>query len=100
MKIKGVNVNKLDRISGGRVSRSKSQEGPRAGSAPRDDVSLSPNARAIGQAKQAVANSPDIRMERVQPIREALAAGRYSVSSLDIADKILRQVLSERKQAV
>ncbi|MBF0620290.1 MAG: flagellar biosynthesis anti-sigma factor FlgM [Magnetococcales bacterium] len=100
MKIKGVNVSKLDRISGGRVPPAKNQSANRTAGARRDDVNLSSGARAISNAGEVAKSASDIRMDRVKPIRDALNAGQYSVNSLDVADKILRQVLMEGKRSV
>ncbi|MBF0188660.1 MAG: flagellar biosynthesis anti-sigma factor FlgM [Magnetococcales bacterium] len=107
MKIKGMSTGKLGRITRGRVSNAKSgakgakgARGRRTGGARQDDVAVSEGARIIGGASDAIHAAPELRMERIEPIREALAAGRYSVASLDVADKILRQVLMDRKRPV
>ncbi|MBF0369502.1 MAG: flagellar biosynthesis anti-sigma factor FlgM [Magnetococcales bacterium] len=97
-RIKGTKVGQLERISGRRVAKPKT--GTTAKAKPRqDDVALSAISRTIGMAGEAASNAPEIRSELVEPIREALAAGRYNVSSLDVADKILRQILMERKKS-
>ncbi|MEO5362174.1 MAG: flagellar biosynthesis anti-sigma factor FlgM [Magnetococcus sp. DMHC-8] len=101
-RIKSVTVGKLGRIAGQRTTP-KSDAGSAAtvSSASRgDDVVFSSDARLIGRADEVVGQAPDIRMELVGPIREAVMAGRYNVSSLDVADKILRQVLLDRKKSV
>ncbi|MBF0311204.1 MAG: flagellar biosynthesis anti-sigma factor FlgM [Magnetococcales bacterium] len=103
MKIKGVDSNKLGRITGRRVGSAGALERYAAQSAPKsrkDDVEVSPGARLISGASERAQSAPDIRLEVVEPIREALAAGRYSVSNLDVADKILRRVLSEGKRSI
>lgn len=96
-RIKSVSVGRLGRISGRRVGKGSSHSTNQAGSSRADDVSFSADARIIGRADETISAAPNVRMERVEPIRDALAGGRYKVSSLDIADKILRQVLMERK---
>ena len=99
-RIKSVTVGKLGRVSGQRASRASS--GSPAGVSPAarsDGVEFSPDARAIGRADEVVSKTPDVRMEVITPIREALADGRYHVASLDVADKILRQVLLDRKRS-
>lgn len=99
-RIKSVNVGQL-----GRISRSKRGGGKSGGatssisSSRADDASFSAGGRILGMAGDAVNAAPDVRMDLVEPIREALADGRYHVSSLDVADKILRQVLLERKKS-
>ncbi|MBF0185302.1 MAG: flagellar biosynthesis anti-sigma factor FlgM [Magnetococcales bacterium] len=100
-RIKSVTVGKLGRIARQRSTRNDTGSGSTISSASRsDDVAFSSDARMIGKADEAVNQAPEIRMELVGPIREALMAGRYHVSSLDVADKILRQVLLERKKSI
>lgn len=100
-RIKSVTVGKLGRIAGQRAPKSDSGAPAAVSSAPRsDDVVFSSDARVIAKVDEVVSQAPDIRMELVGPIREALMAGRYHVSSLDVADKILRQVLMDRKKSV
>ncbi|MBF0454212.1 MAG: flagellar biosynthesis anti-sigma factor FlgM [Magnetococcales bacterium] len=101
-RIKNVDVGRLNRISGSRVSKAKggAVSRPTAKAGRKDDVDVSSLSRTIGLAGEAAQSAPDVRSELVAPIREALANGKYEVSSLDIADKILRQVLMERKRSV
>ncbi|MBF0284387.1 MAG: flagellar biosynthesis anti-sigma factor FlgM [Magnetococcales bacterium] len=99
MKVKGVDSAKISRIAprGGPRSRARIAYG----SAPHsesDNVAVSPEGRLIGMAGEIAAETSDIRQERIQPIIDALAAGRYDISSLDVADKILRQMLRDRKR--
>ena len=99
-RIKSVTVGKLGRISGQRAPKAESGSSASVSSATRsDDVVFSSDARVIAKADEAAGQAPDIRMDLVGPIREAVMAGRYHVSSLDVADKILRQVLMDRKKS-
>ena len=98
-RVKSVTVGKLGRVSGQRTSRAKGGNSTKVSSTARsDDVVFSSDALAIGRADEAVSQAPEVRMELVKPIRDAMAAGRYHVPSLDVADKILRQVLMDRKR--
>jgi flagellar biosynthesis anti-sigma factor FlgM len=103
MKVKGAEPGKLGSIMRKRAVGAQGvggmARGARAsapGSSGSDDVQLSSDARLFGVANEALHAAPEIRTELVESIREALTAGRYSVSSLDVADKMLRQVLIER----
>lgn len=101
MKVKGINVGKLERITAGRVTTGRSGgPGASASAAPKDDVEVSAGGRLFGMAGEAAQSAPDIRQERIQPIRDSLANGHYDVDSLKIADKLLRQVLLERKRSL
>lgn len=100
-RIKSVTVGKLGRIAGQRTTKREADGSGTVSSATRsDDVVFSSDARVIAKVDETVGQAPDIRMELVGPIREALMAGRYHVSSLDVADKILRQVLMDRKKSI
>jgi flagellar biosynthesis anti-sigma factor FlgM len=101
-RIKSVTVGKLGRIARQRSTRSGAGDSATVSSAGRSDdvAAFSSDARLIGKADETVNQAPEIRMELVGPIREALMAGRYHVSSLDVADKILRQVLLDRKKSI
>ena len=91
-RIKSRSVGQLGRIPGkGKSSKSRARSSGAAASRS-DDVKFSSDARSIGRADEVISASPAVRMELVEPIREALAGGRYNVSSIDVADKILRQV--------
>ncbi|MBF0627912.1 MAG: flagellar biosynthesis anti-sigma factor FlgM [Magnetococcales bacterium] len=104
-RIKSVNVGQLGRISrkrtGGKSGAGVGSAGAgSAGAGRADDAEFSSGARTLGLAGEAIHAAPDVRVELVEPIREALAGGRYQVSSLEVADKILRQVLMERKKSI
>ena len=101
-RIKNRDVGRLNRISGSRVSKSngKAPAASTAKSKRQDDVEVSSLSRTIGMADEAAQAAPDVRLELVAPIREALANGTYEVSKLDVADSILRRVLMERKKAI
>ncbi|MBF0158851.1 MAG: flagellar biosynthesis anti-sigma factor FlgM [Magnetococcales bacterium] len=111
MKVKGLETAKLNRMAQGGRARATTATSTAGGSsaaahassnqataAHEDDVALSAGGRIMASAGEVVQQTPEIRVELVESIREALAAGRYTISSLDIADRILRQVLLERKR--
>lgn len=55
-----------------------------------DTVKLSSEAVLLHQIRQRLAATPDVRAERVQALKEAIARGEYRVSAEAIADAILR----------
>ncbi|MBD5545492.1 MAG: flagellar biosynthesis anti-sigma factor FlgM [Lachnospiraceae bacterium] len=57
----------------------------------RDAVQISSMGKDIQIAKQAVANTPDIREEVVAPLKASVQAGTYYVSNESFADKLLEQ---------
>lgn len=54
-----------------------------------DGVDLSAQARDIQKLTELVGQLPDVRMDRVGPIAQALEAGTYRVSDEEVAEKIL-----------
>lgn len=57
----------------------------------RDAVQISQMGKDIQNAKQAVANVPDVREELVAPLKASVQAGTYSVSSESFANKVLER---------
>lgn len=58
-----------------------------------DSVSLSPQARWLQAAREALADLPEIREERVAAIRAQIEAGAYEVDGEKIADKMIAEGL-------
>jgi len=54
-----------------------------------DKVEISQIGKDYQVAKQAVSQASDIRTDKVNAIREQMAAGTYNVSMEDVADKLL-----------
>jgi flagellar biosynthesis anti-sigma factor FlgM len=50
-----------------------------------DAVSISNEARSLAAARTAVASAPEVREDRVAPIRAAIVSGTYSVDSRQLA---------------
>jgi negative regulator of flagellin synthesis FlgM len=59
-----------------------------------ETVSISQTGQEINQYTEAMAELPDIREERIAQIQEALEKGTYSVSSQDLADKLIQELSS------
>jgi negative regulator of flagellin synthesis FlgM len=57
---------------------------------PADSVELSDTGRALANATQAVAQTSDVREDRVAAIKAALASGTYSVDSRALAQAMVR----------
>lgn len=60
----------------------------------KDSLEISSFGSAYQVAKQAAAQTSDVREERVQDIQARMAAGTYQVSIEDVADKMAEQLLS------
>ncbi len=57
-----------------------------------ETVSISQTGKEINQYIEAMAELPDIREERIAQIQAALEKGTYSVSSQDLADKLIQEL--------
>ena len=60
-----------------------------------ESVSISQAGKEISQYTEAMKNIPDIRQERIAQIQAALQKGTYTVSSEDLADKLIQELASE-----
>lgn len=73
----------------------KAKNAPKANKADsKDSLEISSFGNAYQVAKQAVAQSSDVRADRVKEIQAQLAAGTYQVSLEDVADKMADDLLS------
>lgn len=55
-----------------------------------DKVSLTLEARAIGQITESARSEPDVDVEKVQALRDAIASGTFEVDSRSIAEGLIR----------
>ena len=82
------NVQQVERAAGAQpVSQAASRPGaqPSSSGVAEDSANLSAAASLASQA----ASLPDVRMEKVTAVQQALASGTYSVNSSDVADKMI-----------
>ncbi len=57
-----------------------------------ETVSISQTGQEINKYTEAMAELPDVRKDRIAPIQAALESGTYSVSSQELADKIIQDL--------
>ena len=62
-----------------------------------EQIAISSKAKDIQKATEAVNTAPDIRTEKVERIKNEIAKGDYRVSSEDLADKALENIITESK---
>ncbi len=60
-----------------------------------EQIVLSSKAKGIQQAQEVVKNSPDVRTEKVNRIKKEIAEGSFSVDSDALAEKILKDIITE-----
>ena len=62
-----------------------------------EKIAISSNAKDIQKATEAVNAAPDIRIEKVDQIKNQIADGSYRVSSEQLAEKIIENIITESK---
>lgn len=61
-----------------------------------DNIQLSQRARLMQKASKAIADTPDVRQERVDPLKEAVDQGSYPVEPQKVANSMIANMLMER----
>ncbi|MDR1559364.1 MAG: flagellar biosynthesis anti-sigma factor FlgM [Clostridiales bacterium] len=57
-----------------------------------DMVTLSTKARDFSAINKVLADTPDIRADKVQNLKAQIDAGTYNVSGMDVANKLFAQL--------
>lgn len=77
--------------SSSRVERAKARV--RSTSAEGDKVSVSSDALLVAEAAKAAEESPDVRVDRVEALRQQVQTGTYTPDSRKIAEKLVQSDL-------
>jgi len=56
-------------------------------------VDLSSKAKEIQQIKQIIAETPEVRMDKVQELKQQIDAGKYQIDAQKVADKLAAESL-------
>ncbi len=75
--------------------KGKAQAKPQTPPPQGDRVELSELSRLAEQAKEVVAKTPEVRVERVEALKERVDSGTYEVDSEKVAAKLVDEHLSE-----
>ena len=62
-----------------------------------EQIAISSKAKDMQKATEAGNAAPDIRTEKVERIKNEIARGDYRVSSEDLAEKVLENIITESK---
>lgn len=57
----------------------------------KDDVVLSSEAQNLNRLQASISNMPDVDMERVAAIKQAIAEGKFEINAERIAENMLNQ---------
>ena len=84
-----------NRVKSGDKSSSASLKGDVSSSSGSEQVAISSKAKEIQKVTNAVNATPDIRIEKVEKIKDQLANGNYHISSDKLAEKVLQSIITE-----
>lgn len=81
----GANVQRPEKVKAGK--------GKVEGAVSKDQVTVSPAAKEIGRLQVEVSKIPDVRTNRVDQLKNAIASGTYNVKGEAVAGKILKEAI-------
>ncbi|MBI2874482.1 MAG: flagellar biosynthesis anti-sigma factor FlgM [Firmicutes bacterium] len=82
-------VNK-ERGAGSRVGA------PQGGRLDMDILEVSAQAREVDRLHEVLEHLPEVRAEKVESLKRAIAEGRYNVDPAEVAEKIMGRTLADR----
>lgn len=88
-------INSYQNVSNIYQANSTQQIAKTSRSTKSDKLEISQMGKDYQVAKAAVANTPDVRMDKVNEIKERMEAGTYNVSSEEVANKLLESYFDE-----
>ena len=94
--IQGTGVNQLQSEQTGAVESRADKKTESSQDATTDNIRLSQEARLMQKASQVIAQAPDVRQEKVDPLKEAVDQGSYPVDAKKVANSIIANLLMER----
>jgi len=94
--IQGTGVTQLQNEQAGAVESRADQKTETTQSATADNIQLSPKAKLMQKAGEAIAKAPDVRQEKVDPLKDAVNEGSYPVDAKKVANSIIANLLMER----
>jgi negative regulator of flagellin synthesis FlgM len=62
-----------------------------------EHIDISSKAKDIQKANESINAAPDIRIEKVDQIKDQIKNGSYNVSGEQLAEKILKNIITESK---
>lgn len=93
MKIENVNANRITQKQAENTTAvEKSQKSERENMesiAGKDKASLSDDARILAKSRTALEETPDIRTDRVEQLRQQITSGEYQIPVQSLAERLL-----------
>jgi len=94
--IQGTGVSQLQTEQTGAVDARTDKKTETTQSATADNIQLSPKAKLMQKAGEAIAKAPDVRQEKVDPLKDAVNDGSYPVDPKKVANSMIANLLMER----
>ena len=85
---------KTEKVQVKKSERSSASKADKA-ALPTDRVVLSAGSLDVQKAMDIIAQTPEVRADKVQTLKEDIASGQYQVDPHRIADKMMSSLLSE-----
>ena len=92
-RVKGKTIQ--DRIKVGEKTDTSKSLGGTSSTGGNEHIAISSKARDIQKATELINAAPDIRIEKVDRIKEQIENGSYIVPSEQLAEKILENIIKE-----
>ena len=94
--VPGISVEKLQAGKAGGVTPREDKPASEQSAAGPDVIHLSPQAKLMQKAAQAVAETPEVRPEKVLALKDSVEQGTYEVDSKQVANQLITEMLSEK----
>lgn len=94
--IQGTGVSQLQSEQTAAVGSQAGKTSANSQNAGTDNIILSQQARLMQKAGEAIAQTPDVRQEKVDPLQQAVDQGTYSGDPQKVANSIIANLLMER----
>ena len=94
LRIKNRVVQETRDVASKRVSSSQSEVAPTKGTGG-EQIALSSKAKDIQKAHEAIRNSADVRIEKVNAIKAKIESGEYHIPSDVLAERVLKEIITE-----
>ncbi len=95
IRIKNKTVQDRVDVAGKKAANQKPEASSADSASGGEQIALSPKAKGIQKALETVQASPDIRSEKVAEIKSQIASNTYQIDSDALAEKILREIITE-----
>ncbi len=94
--IQGTGVSQLQTEQTGAVESRAGKKTDVNQTAGADNINLSQEARLMQKAAQVIAQTPEVREEKVATLKEAVDQGTYQVNSQKVATSLIADIFRER----